>query len=478
MKKWLKSTLIITSLSLLVLAIPFSLFIVSSITENPYAKTYYGELIKMHERLKKTLDKKIVFLGNSSVAFGTDSKLIEDELQKQGRSYEVVNFGLYGSIGTKAMLDLSKKHINEGDIVILSIEEYPQSMSTFLDPLEIYRSTNGDFSMIGEIDKSYSGEFVAEYPTFISEKLKLSQSSNEIEGIYKQASFDDRCDLKNHPRDYNTMPDGYDSNNLIDLSALEISDSYIQMINDYTNELYCNGASIYYSFAPMNKDSIIGYSRELLDSFASKIDAKINCPLFMNPNDAVYEPGYFYDSNFHLNYAGMTCHSIDLMNGLKTILGDSSPTDLVKPAMPKVPDEGYIEENSTDESCFEYEEKGETYIITSIKDESLDKEEFIIPSMHDGKPVISFSKDTFVNNSTIKQITLQKNIRKLEDSSFDGCSNLSTIKITQTNPDRISVGYSLLEGTTNVEILVPQKGLSSYRSHYFWGHYNENIKAF
>ena len=55
----------------------------------------------------KTNNKKIVFIGDSAMPFGLRSDLIEEEIP----DYKVVNFGLYGSIGTKFMVDLSKSNV-------------------------------------------------------------------------------------------------------------------------------------------------------------------------------------------------------------------------------------------------------------------------------------------------------------------------------------------------------------------------------
>lgn len=50
------------------------------------------------------------------MAFDCDSALMDDFFP----SYEIVNFGMYAGLGTKAVMDLSENYIHEGDIVILS----------------------------------------------------------------------------------------------------------------------------------------------------------------------------------------------------------------------------------------------------------------------------------------------------------------------------------------------------------------------
>lgn len=93
------------------LVIPSVIAIVGFATPPQCSATYYAVLGDMYTRLKNTDGKKIVIIGTSSVAFGVDSALMESELALAGENYSVVNFGLYGALGTKVMLDLSEKLI-------------------------------------------------------------------------------------------------------------------------------------------------------------------------------------------------------------------------------------------------------------------------------------------------------------------------------------------------------------------------------
>ncbi len=108
-----RRVIFIAAAIVLLLIIPGVMVSAGLILQNPYSETYYGELPAMYDRLAGTEGKKVVLIGNSGVAFGVRSDLLEKELD----GYKVVNFGLYGAIGTKTMLDLSEELINEGGIV-------------------------------------------------------------------------------------------------------------------------------------------------------------------------------------------------------------------------------------------------------------------------------------------------------------------------------------------------------------------------
>ena len=102
---------------------------------NQYTQTYVGALEGMFDRLNSIDEPKVIVVGGSNVAFGLRSDLMEQEL-----GMPCVNFGLYGTIGTKAMLDLSKSNINKGDIVILATETTRQAMSMYFNPDAMLRA--------------------------------------------------------------------------------------------------------------------------------------------------------------------------------------------------------------------------------------------------------------------------------------------------------------------------------------------------
>ena len=79
-----------------------------------FDEVYFGEMADKYERLRTVEGEKVVIIGGSSVAFGVNSERMERYL---GRP--VVNFGLYGPLGTTIMLDLTRGHIHEGDIVVM-----------------------------------------------------------------------------------------------------------------------------------------------------------------------------------------------------------------------------------------------------------------------------------------------------------------------------------------------------------------------
>jgi len=478
MLKITKRLLIVSlTLILLVLSIPITLITIDIITIDPYAKTYYGEFIDMNKRLQNVEGKKIIFLGNSAVAFGVDSELIEYELNYAGLDYTCCNFGLYGSIGTSAMMDFSLPYLKEGDIVILLIEEYPQAMSDYYSTSEVWRALSSQKGLIKNLSSEKKKALLAAYPQYISEKRRYEDVDVSSLGVYQKESFNERCDMKNAKRKHNVMgSDAYDIDNPIILFKDVLYDEgFTSLVNDYAASCSKKGASVLYAFAPMNQLAVKGENHA---DFVNTLQEDIDTKIIMDPEKAIMDERWFFDSNFHLNSAGSSEYSLRLVDAIKNEFSLSSSNQTSHPNMPELPISSSQEGDNSNSGYFEYEEKSDGYQIVSISGEGRMKEEIIIPAIYNDKPVRGFNSDVFKDDFALKSIKIQNNITRLRDNSFSGCLNLEKIILTQSNPEALAVGFNLLKGADKAYIYVNESSLSAYSMNYFWGHYRERLIAY
>lgn len=461
---------------LLVAAIPLSLISFTLSSAPVYGDTYYGALSIMYDRLKETKGQKIVVIGTSSVAFGVNSALAERELKGAGLDYEVCNFGLYGALGTKLMLDLSLPYIDEGDIVIFSPETGSQTLSLYFSAKETWRAIDVDFSIFNGVHGQNKQSLVGNFPAYAADKYKYTTGAEEMpsgSGVYAFSSFDSRGDLVNYARENNVMLEGIDSNNSIILSEGLIADEFSSYVNDYYNKIKKRGAKMYYSASPMNKDAISS-AEGSTESFLRGI-SKFDFPVLGNIENSIMDKEWFYDSNFHLNYSGSLVRSYNLVADIAEVLGKDYTIPLL-PSKPALPSEDYTDGDNRHEEYFEYERSGDKYTITGVKDGAPD--DLVLPSMHDKLPVTAIHKDAFKGNSKLKSLTVSENIRYLSDGLFDGCKSLSSVTLMHAAPEDIGVGYNLLSGAPDsVTIYVDKSSYSKFVNNYFWGNYAKNIKG-
>ena len=477
MKKQTKTALFTLSLAgVLLLSIPSSVFIMDAATGEVYSKSYYAEWGKMYTKLRKKSKKKIVFIGNSAVAFGVNSKLIQNELSIDNLDYEVVNFGLYGALGTKFMLDFSINHLNKDDIAIIMPEEYPQSMSLYENKTEQWKAFEGIRDAYFEVPYEKKGTYLSGYIEYVAGKGSLV-GKEMVDGVYALSSFDDNCDMSYERKDNQMLPYFHAVGNEIVFDDSLLNPSFLSYLNEYAKKAKAKGAATYYLLAPMNERGIA--KGESVSSFYQALSEKLSFPILGNPEDSVMEPNWFYNTDFHLNSVGMQEFSLRLVSAIKNEFAISSPSSIPHPEMPELPKtDGFIQGDDSDEALFSYEEvEGGGYNVTALLEEGKRRESLILPSSHLGKPVLGFSINVFQGNKTVKEITIQENVRMILDYSFSGCSSLRKVILTNPKPASLLVGFHLLDGTESLRFYVPKEAHSSYVLDYLWGRYAEYLET-
>lgn len=473
-----KKHLITFLLFLFASLLPLSIFSINLFALPPqFTDTYYGELPYMKKRLEETEGKKIVLIGNSALAFGIDVSLMQKELSNASLDYTVCPFGLYGAIGTKAMMDIALPHIGEDDIVILAPELDKQSLSMYFSGEDMWYSLEGDLSMFHSLSEDNKKEMLGSMNAYLSAKNKYYFSDEKIQtgDVYQRSSFDENCSLS-VIREKNTMAGGYDRNNPISIDYSLYSQSFITYMNEYATKIKEKKANVYYSFAPMNKNGMENVNNE--DSFTSSLTNDLTFRVISSLSSKIMPAGYFFDSNFHLNNTGATYYTLSLLEDIYNELGVSSKLLTEYPAEPEQDDNHDINDGDNSfENYFEYQKDGTSYRIISLNDEGRKLEKVTLPVTHEGAVITSFSKSVFSNNASIKEITIQENIRSLEDASFDGATSLEKVHLKHKDPSNIGVGWYLFQNNKNTKIYVPSSSISKYLTNYFWGYYSDRIEG-
>ncbi|MBO6261339.1 MAG: hypothetical protein J6N95_01865 [Bacilli bacterium] len=475
MKKGTVISIIISSLCLL--AIPLTVLSFGLAIPTQFDETYYGELPYLFKRLKNGKEGKIIFVGNSAIAFGNRKDLIEKELNK-----EVVTFGLYGAIGTKAMMDLSKAGIKKGDIVVLSPEISEQGLSLYFSSENMWMAIDGHYDMLNYLAKDNKESMVGNFASFAAKKFDymVKGKKPKVDGVYQQSSFNkdnQEVGYMTYNREYNYMVNGYDANSMVKFDVNYLNDEFIKYINDYCKYVKKKGAEVYYNFVPVNNLSVTS-SKEDIDAFYDELNDRIMCPILGSPHNYIFDYEWFYDNNSHLNTAGTYIYNKQLIDDLKTVFKDSSPTNIGIPEKPDIPLPDYHDGDNSDLDCFNYEEEADGYVVTSLTEKGLEKTTVIIPSTYNEKPIISFDATVFQNSKTITEIVVPANIRTLADFSFKGCSNLTKLIIQHASPSLLNVGTSLLEEADNCYVYVKSDVYDIFANHYNWGYYRNKLKKY
>ncbi len=473
-----KSSLVYLIVSLLlVLSIPISILSCGFGIPSQFDETYYGELPYMFNRLKETKKEKIIIIGNSAVAFGTRADLIKEELDK-----EVVLFGLYAAIGTKTMMDLSKVNISKGDIVVFVPEISSQGLSLYFSARNTWRAVDGHFEMLDYIANENRKVMIGNFTNFTAEKFDyfVNGAKPNVNGVYQQDSFDldgEEVGYMTYDRPYNIMLDG-NNGETISFDENLIQDDFIDYVNDYANYVRSRGADIYFDFTPMNKLIFEDESFEKAEAFVNKLKEKLNVRFIGDISKYILDYRWFFDNNVHMNSSGMYVYTHQLIEDLKVLFKDSSPTNIVIPQIPDIPLPDYEDGDNTYEDCFTYKNIRRGCMITGLTEKGKEQSFMVIPSMHDELPVLAFDATTFQDNKEIRELVIPTNIRSLMDNSFRGCTRLTRLILKHKNPNYLNVGTALLAGADSCYIYVLDEYYDNFANHYNWSYYKDRLTKY
>ncbi len=393
-----------------------------------FGDTFMGELKSKYERLKETSGKRIVLVGGSGVAFDCDSALMDDFFP----SYEIVNFGMYAGLGTKAVMDLSENYIHEGDIVILSPEQSEQTFSDYFNGEYMWQAADGAFGMLRDLKSENFEAMLGNFPRFALEKLNyvMKGQKPQTDSIYQKKSFNTYGDIELDTCRENILPNGYDVNQKVRFTEDVVQPEFMDYMNDWAKRLEKKGAVVWYRYCPVNKLSV-----EDMDDLAAYdvfLRQKLDFPVIGNPENSLMEAEWFFDTNFHLNQPGKEVNTVQLFRDMKAMLGDDRAVTV---ELPEKPHRTWGEVSA------------ETRIWTAKDSETYQGEETIV---------------------------IPENVTQIEDYAFSNCAGLKQIVLEQKDPSKCIVGQHLLDGT-GAEILVPQMSVDSYKLNYFWSVYAGRI---
>ena len=393
-----------------------------------FGDTFMGELKSKYERLKETSGKRIVLVGGSGVAFDCDSALMDDFFP----SYEIVNFGMYAGLGTKAVMDLSENYIHEGDIVILSPEQSEQTFSDYFNGEYMWQAADGAFGMLRDLKSENFDAMLGNFPRFALEKLNyvMKGQKPQTDSIYQKKSFNTYGDIELDTCRENILPNGYDVNQKVRFTEDVVQPEFMDYMNDWAKRLEKKGAVVWYRYCPVNKLSV-----EDMDDLAAYdvfLRQKLDFPVIGNPENSLMEAEWFFDTNFHLNQPGKEVNTVQLIRDMKAMLGDDRAVTV---EFPEKPHRTWGEVSA------------ETRIWTAKDSETYQGEETIV---------------------------IPENVTQIEDYAFSNCAGLKQIVLEQKDPSKCIVGQHLLDGT-GAEILVPQMSVDSYKRNYFWSVYAGRI---
>lgn len=273
----------------------------------------YADVDK-NRRLDSLPSPKIVFVGGSNIAFGLNSKEIEDSIH-----LPVVNMGLHAGLGISFMLNEIRDHVNKGDIVVFS-PEYHQFFGNLFYGEKVlvallFDINHKDLSDITLRQYIYLFPDMVKYATskLLFLNLDMAQDGGDEYGkVFKRNSFNKYGDEAMHwnfPLHEILMKSTPGKN-------IQIEPNTLLFIKNFKYAMDKKGVAFYIIPSAFQKASFIAYHnviREIGEELAAQ-----STPFEIQPKEFSYPDNMMFNSIYHLNKLGVDQRTLLIINFLKS----------------------------------------------------------------------------------------------------------------------------------------------------------------
>jgi hypothetical protein len=302
--------------SVLILSTVFGVIYIQPIDKDKYLMV----LLDKHRILATTPQPRIIFVGDSSLAFGLDSAMV-----RKATGYNVVNMGLHGGLGLIYIMDELKPYLKKDDIVVFA-----------LDYTHYIGLGTGDNTLIEVtivmpwIIKYYSREnympFINNIPVTFQRRLSgLLSPSKEGPG-HRRSGFNEYGDNIGHIGLKSDAFKGMDfiakyvpqarQLNMTRFLPGRVNDIIVTYMNRFSAYWEPRGVKIYLAYSPLMENDR-PKQEKTLQSLDKDIRARIKMKVIGSPLTYIYPQKYFYDNEFHLNGEGRELRSEQLLKDMK-----------------------------------------------------------------------------------------------------------------------------------------------------------------
>ncbi len=281
--------------------------------KDSYNRAYKDKLELLKE---ETMDNRLILVGGSNVAFGMDSKTLEDKLQS---NFEVINMGLHAGIGLIDMLEDQKKYAKEGDIIVV-IPEYIHFAGgfgdeAFWDIASIRGVKPSDFRYLDHRFLTGCKYSLMKLNGAIGDAVDKIRGKEKLKHDfeYNREGFNENGDFVGHWK--------------VDLGSIEfkpkamkekVNNTMFRYLKKFNNEMESKGIKVLYVPPIYNKDAA-ALDREFIDETVTKLHY-VGIDFIAPPKDYFYNKELFFDTIYHLNKSGIDKRMIQLSKDIKKVI--------------------------------------------------------------------------------------------------------------------------------------------------------------
>lgn len=287
---------------------------------DPYKKhdletSYNAIIIDKYKRLQETPSPKIVLIAGSNFAYGINSKLIADSLQKP-----VVNMAIHYDYGTKFMCNQISPELRKGDTVIMGFEYIIESegnkseqlvMARYFPKAKEWMKFDDIFEEIGENSKLRIKTFKTVLERLLKNK-EITYQVSDTTGVFFRGGTNEYGDLISH---YNNPPMKVIPRAILsDKVSLK---NAIADINAFYKTMQARGVKVYFVYPTYSKANY-DLDKPIIDKYQKEYQKYAQFPILGGPTDFVLADSLYHDMAYHLTQKGGEIRTQKIIQLLRT----------------------------------------------------------------------------------------------------------------------------------------------------------------
>ena len=275
-----------------------------------YQGDYMASAIDKIARLKSIDVPKIILVGDSNLAFGMNSKMLEDAL-----SMPVVNLGFHAGLGNVFHENMAKLGINSGDIVIVIHSDYADDDE--LGDISLAWQTVEYHKDLWEIirEKDYL-DMIRGWPKYWLRSFLLwitLQGNKTNPPPYSRAAFNEYGDLVDKPESMKYPLDLVFKPGNVGVPT--INDTCVNRLNRLNRYVNKRGAVLLVAGKPIGLGEYTPPAEEYV-KFQKELAEKLDCDVISDFRDYFIPYEYFYNTSAHLDERGTEIRTRQLIKDL------------------------------------------------------------------------------------------------------------------------------------------------------------------
>lgn len=296
MKRFLRDIGLFCGINLVILAYLYAIYDV----RNDYLASINDKLARLSAS-QDSNENRILFVGGSSVAWGTHSHIVREKL-----NFEPTNMATHAAMGLGVRIEEARQLTRAGDVVVFSAEwsvlgdePWNRKMTEVLlaCPQAARFMSVRDFKLAMDgLLPAMRMPFVAAVEDAKSNGLRaLTHASAQARRQHHlRSSFNEFGDYEGH---YERDVVGIEGM-IVRKPKLEEIEKSVDRLNQLYAQLDARGVRMFY-FIPLIPESRYAQDRETFDGFVKLITTGLRCPI-LNPDEFTYPDDAFFDSCYHM----------------------------------------------------------------------------------------------------------------------------------------------------------------------------------